>query len=312
MTRVEWQQRYQNLIADYTRLKEEAEFILQKRIAAKGIKLHSLTSRVKSLTSLEDKAQRKGYTEPLEQASDLVGVRAVVLFRSDLSKVEKIIRSEFDVLGVSDTIASADDPSTFGYMSQHYEVVLPPSLTGARYEGLADIRFEVQLRSILMDAWANVSHHLAYKDEASIPVELRRDFNALSGLFYVADTHFEMFFEETARVRQRAGKQLTHESDDVPLNLDTLYEFLQKRFPDRAHTERTGVAELTNELQDYGFKTIGEIDRMLSSAAMVFAKHEKNRMSRSDGMKIQYTDIGVVRRSLNLTDSSYKLPIFKA
>lgn len=48
----------------------------------------------------------------------------------------------------------------------------------------------------MLNAWASISHYLGYKKESDIPAELRRDFNALSGLFYVADTHFAMLKQE--------------------------------------------------------------------------------------------------------------------
>jgi putative GTP pyrophosphokinase len=64
--------------------------------------------------------------------------------------------------------------------------------SGPRYDPLKHLRFEVQVRTIVMDAGAAVSHHLDYKGGTSVPSELRKDFYALSGLFYVADQHFEV------------------------------------------------------------------------------------------------------------------------
>ena len=57
--------------------------------------------------------------------------------------------------------------------------------------------FEIQVRTIAQDAWASVSYHLDYKKEETIPVELRRDFYALSGLFYIADQHFKILRDVT-------------------------------------------------------------------------------------------------------------------
>jgi putative GTP pyrophosphokinase len=246
-----WQEDYARLVPDYERLREEAEYALGKRIRAQKIKLHSLTSRVKDLDSLESKAEQKGYAAPLEQAPDVVGVRAVVLFLPDLARVAEIVHSLFDVVDTSDTIEGSGDPATFGYMSQHFDVYLSTRHTGARYEGLGDIRFEVQVRTLLMDAWANVSTFLGYKDELSIPPPLRRDFHALSGLFYIADKHFELFFEQTTLVREQTDVILAQGGgqqggpEEVGLNLDTLAEFLQRRFPDRRHADRSAIGELT-------------------------------------------------------------------
>ena len=228
-----------------------------------------------------------------------------MLFRSDMARVEEIVASDFEVLDVSDTVAGSDDPSTFGYMSQHFEARLPAALTGARYEGLSHHRFEIQVRTILMDAWANVSHYLAYKGEESIPTELRRDFNALSGLFYVADTHFELFFDQTKVVREEAGERLVGETSDLPLNLDTLAEFLLRRFPDRIHAAREGVGELASQLLGFKIRTIAELEDILAQTEEAFAEAEvADPPMGEDGKK--YWDVGVVRISLGLLDPAYR------
>jgi putative GTP pyrophosphokinase len=302
-----WQDTYRRTEGDFDRLRTEAEWILRQRIAASGIKLHSLTSRVKAMSSLEEKARRKGYEAPLDQTPDIVGVRAVVLFRSGMSKVADIIESEFDVIDISDTVGGADDPSTFGYMSQHYEACLPHNLVGPRYEGLHGVRLEIQVRTLLMDAWANVSHYLAYKGESSIPLDLRRDFNALSGLFYVADSHFELFFGQTKMVREQAGQELIADAPDIPLNLDTLAEFLPRRFPEREHADRAGIGELTDELLGQGFSTIAELDVRLTEVDDALREHEKkdppiaSAGERDDGL---FSDVGAARVSVRLGNPS--------
>ena len=58
--------------------------------------------------------------------------------------------------------------------------------------------FEIQVRTIAQDAWDSVSHYLDYKNN-SIRDELKRDFYALSGLFYVADTHFSFIKQDKMR-----------------------------------------------------------------------------------------------------------------
>jgi len=304
-TSATWQDEYRRLEGDYERLREEAEFALQKRIDAQGIKLHSLTSRVKGLLSLEEKTQRKGYTSPLEQAPDVVGVRVVVLFLPDIFTVADIVNSLFDVVDASDTVEGSADPATFGYMSQHFEANLSAKHTGPRYDGLGNIRFEVQVRTLLMDAWANVSQFLGYKDELSIPAELRRDFHALSGLFYVADKHFELFFDQTKAVRQETEQLLAEASNAVPLNLDTLAAFLEQRFSDREHASRAGIGELADELLRFGYNTISELEDMLAQSEPLFMKREKAQPPHHEQGR-RFTDIGVVRMSLRLLNPSYE------
>jgi putative GTP pyrophosphokinase len=295
---------YRNRVPIFTRLADEALFALKSGLDGSDIKLHSLTTRVKSLASLEEKIQRKAYSAPLQQVTDIVGVRIVVLFLSDLSRVAEIVASTFDVLDADDKVQGVEDPSTFGYMSQHFEAMLPKTHTGPRYDDLLGIRFEVQVRTLLMDAWANVSHHLAYKGESSIPPELRRDFHALSGLFYVADKHFELFFDRTRAVREQTGQLLTGTHDEVGLNLDTLAAFLLQRFPDRVHSARPAVGQLADELLRFGYETLPQVEDVLAQTADRFALAESERPPHGEGGGA-FFDVGVVRKSLELHDPSY-------
>ncbi|HEY2766884.1 MAG TPA: hypothetical protein VGI76_01430 [Solirubrobacteraceae bacterium] len=300
-----WQDEYERRAPTYARLNEEARFAIKDAIEREGIKLHSLVSRVKTLESLEEKCQRKAYSSPLDEAPDIVGLRLVVLFLSDLSRVSEIVASVFDVLSSEDKIEGDDDPSTFGYMSKHFEVRIPDTHRGPRYEGLREIRFEIQVRTLLMDAWANVSHYLAYKGDSSIPDELRRDFHALSGLFYVADKHFELFFDRARTVREQAAGLLREKStENVDLNLDTLAAFLEQRFPDREHVSRAGVASLADDLLRFGYKQIADVERLIAQASDKFTEREKvNPPGNKPGAR--FADVGVVRISLSLVEPAY-------
>ena len=170
-------------------LEQEAVFVLDRALKTKGIKIHSLVHRVKEFPSFLDKCKRLRFKDPLSEMQDMVGLRVVCLYLSDIQKViETVILREADSI-------SGSDVSTFGYMSHHIIVKMKSSYQGPRYDSFWGKPFEIQVRTILMDAWANVSHHLQYKSDTDVPTNLLRGSFALSGLFYVADTHFEMFFE---------------------------------------------------------------------------------------------------------------------
>jgi putative GTP pyrophosphokinase len=296
-----WKAMYSTREPQYVRLREEVVFALENEITRTGIKLHSLTARVKSLKSLEEKAQRKSYRDPLVQAPDVVGVRLVALFLADLPQLTEIVKSVFDVLSVEDRIVGESDPSTFGYMSRHYEARIPSGHTGPRYDDLRDITFEVQVRTILMDAWANVSHYLAYKGESSIPSDLRRDFQALSGLFYVADKHFELFFGKAQAVRAEADELINEHRENVSLSLDSLAAFLETRFPTRDRGTRQDIGELADELLAFGYDTLSKLETMLAEGKTLFEADEEE-MGRGEW----FSDVGVLRRSLALISPEYQ------
>lgn len=177
----------------YKNLAELVHYALAKKI--KGIKTHSIGHRIKDIGSLLDKVRRKNIEKPFEQIHDLVGFRIVCLFLSDLEEIQEIICKEFEVFDEDDKVNDTE-LNIFGYMSLHLKANLKPSFESPYGEEIKNIPFEIQVRTIAQDAWASISHYFDYKKKSVIPDQLKRDFHALSGLFYVADTHFSFIREE--------------------------------------------------------------------------------------------------------------------
>ena len=65
----------------------------------------------------------------------MVGVRVVVLFLSDIPRLDELIQHAFEASSAEDQIANAD-PASFGYMSVHYLALLGQGHQGPRYTGL--------------------------------------------------------------------------------------------------------------------------------------------------------------------------------
>ncbi len=299
-----WTAEYRQRYPVFQKLQEEVQFTVEAVISPTGIRVHGVTSRVKTLESLEEKAQRKLYKEPLRQTPDIVGARIVALYRSDLPRIVAVLHDAFSVIHQEDKVDGAE-LEEFGYMSHHLEARIPSTHSGPRYAEIKDITFEIQVRTVLMDAWANVSHHLAYKGEETIPPELRRDFHALSGLFYVADKHFELFLDRARDVGTSTREPGRKRLDEIPLSLDTLVGYLERQYPDRRRSSRRAVAELADELQKFGYGDLAALNDMLVKTADRFAKSEKN--SPPLGMKgRRYADVGVVRTSLATIDHEYQ------
>jgi ppGpp synthetase/RelA/SpoT-type nucleotidyltranferase len=82
-------------------------------------------------------------------------------------------------------------PNVFGYLSVHYVVSFDKNrLKKKAFADYKDIRFEIQIRSILQHAWAEIEHDLGYKSEIEVPDEIRRKFSRLAGLLEIADSEF--------------------------------------------------------------------------------------------------------------------------
>jgi ppGpp synthetase/RelA/SpoT-type nucleotidyltranferase len=177
---------YKTRREELERLMNTAKLLLDGAIKRLRIKIHSFPTRIKSFDSFADKVRRKNSRHPFTEIHDIVGLRVICLFRSDIQRIGDIIEDTLEITQKENTIDGGKE-DMFGYMSLHYIAKLKGEL-----DGIEELPFEVQVRTIAQDAWASVSHHLLYKKGTPLPRDLERDFNALSGLFYVADTHFSM------------------------------------------------------------------------------------------------------------------------
>jgi ppGpp synthetase/RelA/SpoT-type nucleotidyltranferase len=150
---------YARAIPGLNALAQEVHFILDHALSEAGIKIHAIEYRVKEFDSIARKFESKSDGEDTE-INDLVGARVICLFKSDLERIDEVIRSEFTVDNVDDKIVSSSD--TFGYMSVHYISKLKSGVSGRRYDAIKDRRFEIQVRTLCMHAWAAISHYLEY------------------------------------------------------------------------------------------------------------------------------------------------------
>jgi len=309
MNKSQLKENFDSMSTIYEALKEEALFILKTVLSETDIKIHSILSRIKDFESFYEKIERKEILEPFEEVNDVIGLRVVCLFLSDIERIGDLIRSSFEVQSQDNKIDGNEDISSFGYMSYHFIVKMKREYKGPRYEKIREITFEIQVRTISMDAWANISHYLSYKTDADIPKELKRDFFALSGLFYVSDTHFELFFKESNRsqknTQERVDLLLEDTNKDVKedINLDSLRAYLKHKFPDRKHSGNKGISRIITELNKVGINNIGQIEDMYDLAWDVFLLNEKTSPPSSGGL---FMDVGVIRGLLILTNEEYR------
>ena len=121
-------------------------------------------SRIKGEESMREKCRRNGLPENSESAlrvlTDAIGIRIVCAFVGDVYKVAEYLRSfpDYEIVTEKDYIRNVK-PN--GYRSYH--MILK---TTEWYYA------EIQLRTISMDTWAALEHHLKYKKNVETNAEL--------------------------------------------------------------------------------------------------------------------------------------------
>jgi ppGpp synthetase/RelA/SpoT-type nucleotidyltranferase len=307
---------YDSMEKAYIRLIEEVCFSLRKSIKEQKIEINGeIQYRVKDFESFYNKIIRYEIeSDPFDKIRDIAGIRIICLYRSDLEQIGKIISENFEVIETD--IKTQRTPSTeFGYMADHYTVKLSKEYLGPRYDDLKSLFCEIQVRTILMDAWDSISHHLDYKQEIDIPTRLRRDFYALSGLFYVADTHFEMFRDSVKTLKFQLQDSIQKDQFDLnqEVNLTTLQAYLKWKFPNRESSTEENYSDLITELQETGYTQFTKLERGLNKVALAVEADEKDDppvefepdIETGEPIPTKYADIGIVRTSLSLLDPKY-------
>ncbi len=128
---------------------------------------------------------------------------------------------------------------------------------------IRDLKCEVQVRTILQHAWAEIEHDIRYKPEviASLTKELNRKFAQLSGTLELVDDAFQSIKNESDRINSKNMKELEEKRlGNVSITTESLKRFLDERI---GRDDRQGLYSYKLEsdmLQVMGFSTLEQVD----------------------------------------------------
>lgn len=200
----------------YERFAREVEHQLRCILEEEGIVCNAITSRVKERDSLTQKIDVKSDKyKSLSEVTDIAGIRIITYYDSDVERAAKIVEREFYVdKENSINKREALGPEKFGYCSVHYVVSMNEDrLKLPENRGYAGIKCEIQIRTVLQHAWAEIEHDLGYKSEIDIPKDIRRSFSRLAGLLEVADKEFQEIRDFLETYREKVEAEISEKSD---------------------------------------------------------------------------------------------------
>lgn len=127
--------------------------------------------------------------------TDMMGIRIICAFLEDLAVVEQQIKQNFNVKEI-ERKGAALTFKEFGYESVHVLIDIPEDvISKANSQGIGlpdDCVCEIQIRTILQDAWAEVEHELVYKSEFSpFDLPLKRKLASINASLSLADIIFQ-------------------------------------------------------------------------------------------------------------------------
>ncbi|WP_325891094.1 GTP pyrophosphokinase [Grimontia sp. NTOU-MAR1] len=223
----------------------------------------AVTGRTKDKESIKEKIKRKSYNNPEKQLTDLSGIRVIMYFESDITRVSKIIRESFQV-DIENSSSKQELLATdqIGYRSIHYvcdlgeqRVKLP------EFKSLKGLKFEFQVRTVLQHAWAELAHDRNYKFSGKLPRAIERKLYLYAGMLEIADKGFDELASSIEEYRLESNKNTEKGELNIELNSITLSNFLSNYkksidfYISDFYNEKMDV-ELLKELNDFGINTL--------------------------------------------------------
>ena len=257
---------YQEHLPQFEQVKNQVLSLLKEVFEEAGLIVASIEGRVKTEGSLAGKLELKGSKyASLQDITDIVGVRVITFYIDDVDKVASAVDRLFEIDWENSVDKrKAHEIDSFGYMSLHYI---------CRTKDFP-YRFEIQMRTVLQHAWANMNHDTGYKSGVEVPKEYLRNLSRLAGLLELVDEQFSQIRSDLTDYRRRVQALVASGNlDEVQLDGDTFRSYLQLKPFDKLNKRIAAVNQA--EIQDVslmpylavfkamGCKTLGDIDNLI-------------------------------------------------
>ena len=181
----------QSAIENNNAFKIKIEDLIKEILVQNGIPYYRIESRMEFTGLHEEDSYR-----PL--------IRVITYFEDTVGAISELLLKEFDLANVRSLDKKGLRVDTFSYKHVQYLANLRADRQGlTEYKRSADKKFEIQVCSMLQDAWVGIERELGY-ESASIPDEVKRDFYRVGALLEMADLEF-------LKIRSQLGKRATGE-----------------------------------------------------------------------------------------------------
>lgn len=289
---------YDNNIDPYKGLAEIIAVTLKNSLISQKISFVDVPYRSKTkksfLKKIKDKLSEKDYSPT--SMTDLSGIRVITLIEADVQKVCDLISLMFNV-HTADSVNKSEKlgEEKVGYRSVHFVCDVGQEREKLpEFSAYKDLCFEIQVRTALEHAWAEIEHDRGYKLGGKLPSHLNRRFKLLSGLLESADLEFNRLTVEIETYAKEID--INDEKNDIEFELTTIgiNSLLDEKY---CHLIRmdTFDAELITpnviqELEDFGIKTLNELDKLIKEVSNTYKFSGEN------------SSIGFLRDIMLITD----------
>jgi ppGpp synthetase/RelA/SpoT-type nucleotidyltranferase len=268
MTKSDWEKWYDDNYAINELFQTEMHELIRKLTTNEEFQIHSITSRVKKRDSFLKKYESKNY-DSIEKFTDVIGVRIITYILEDVYKVCAIIRKYFEIDPDNSGDKSVElKENEMGYLSVHFIARLNLSrreLPENKY--YTEKVFEIQIRTLLQHAWAEIEHDNSYKFSGVLPSEIKRRFYLIAGALELMDREFQRLSDDLADYKEKVIQDTKEGHLDIEINSTSLDEYLVEKLKDYDQiVQKSGHpgSKVIQELKDFGITTIRDLDLIIT------------------------------------------------
>lgn len=278
---------YDNNIDPYRGLAEIIAVTLKNSLVSQKISFVDVPYRHKTkksfLKKIDDKLAEKDYSPEL--MTDLAGIRVITLIEADVQKVCELIQAMFNV-HPADSVNKSEKlgEEKVGYRSVHFvcdvgnkREKLPEF---SAYKGLC---FEIQVRTALEHAWAEIEHDRGYKLGGKLPAHLNRRFKLLSGLLESADLEFNRLTVEIEEYAKQLNENIKIDHLDYEITNIGLNTLLQTKYSEKYGFSILNESErwleiMIRELNMFGVADLKQLDDLIEKITSKYPAIKSNSM----------------------------------
>ncbi len=174
-----------------------------KKASAVSLPEAIVQTRAKSVDSFAEKCVRKygKYKNGVQSMTDLCGARIVVHTLAQVEAVRVFVKCNFKVLE-EDEKGLMLGRDTFGYRDLHFLIRLDPERAGVigftpdEIATIGEKTAELQVRTVVQHAWADILHDRMYKTKLIYPPAFQRQGSLLAAIMEDGDRQFDALADD--------------------------------------------------------------------------------------------------------------------
>lgn len=254
----------------YKSFSVEIADIIEKVLKTKKLSYQSITKRLKEKDSYLNKCKKECYLNPIEEIMDVAGIRIIAYTNNDVEKICEVIKEEFNIDdNNSGNKIDKMDEDKVGYLSVHYIAELNDARARlTEYRIYNNCKCEIQVRTLLQHAWAEIEHDRHYKFSGVLPKDISRRFYLIAGVLEMMDREFDTLSNEIDD-HSKTIKIKTKKNDlNIEIDSESLSQYMISKFKDNKNIVPSNEVvigkSVTEELIRFGFTKIEDIDQKLT------------------------------------------------